>query len=194
MLRFLEPGEGALQLNGVAIRRYLLAEWRSQVGWVSQKPALFNTTLLENIRLEDKTISEGAVWQALEQVQLADYVQHLPQKLMTPLGEWGSRLSGGQGQRVALARAFLKNAPLLLMDEPNAHLDAELEAELVKSVHRIMQGRTVVTIAHHFSTMQEADQVILLEHGRISEVGTHAELQRMQQHYAAFYANGEADR
>lgn len=192
LMRFLEPGEGSLRLNGTDLRQFALNDWRSQVGWVSQKPALFNTTLLENIRLEDTSISEEAVWQALEQVHLADYVRGLPLRLATPLGEWGARLSGGQGQRVALARAFLKNAPLLLMDEPNAHLDAELETELATSLRALMAGRTVISIAHRFSTMQASDQVILLEHGQVSETGSHVELLRMQGHYAALFGQREA--
>jgi ATP-binding cassette subfamily C protein CydD len=193
VMRFIEPSAGVIRLNGVDICIFHLTDWRSQISWVSQKPRLFNTSILENIRLDDPTVSEAAVWQALEQAQLADFVMRLPQKLGSPLGEWGARLSGGQAQRVALARAFLKDAPLLLMDEPNVHLDPDLEAMLAVSMEALMKQRTVVTIAHRFSTLLQASQIIVLEHGKIVEAGNHAELLEQNGAYTSLYRSGEND-
>lgn len=193
VMRFIEPSAGVIRLNGVDICIFHLTDWRSQISWVSQKPRLFNTSILENIRLDDPTVSEAAVWQALEQAQLADFVMRLPQKLGSPLGEWGARLSGGQAQRVALARAFLKDAPLLLMDEPNVHLDPDLEAMLAVSMEALMKQRTVVTIAHRFSTLLQASQIIVLEHGKIVEAGNHAELLEQNGAYTSLYRSGESD-
>jgi ABC-type multidrug transport system fused ATPase/permease subunit len=154
---------------------------------------LFNTSILENIRLEDSSISETQVWQALEQAQLADFVLRLPERLQTPLGEWGARFSGGQGQRIALARAFLKNAPLILMDEPTAALDPELEEALVKSMQTLVKQHTLITIAHRISTIQQSDEVIVMEDGRVVEVDSPAALLKRKGTYASFYQIGEAN-
>jgi len=172
IMRFLEPGSGAIEINGVDIRSLAIPDWRRQIGWVSQKPALFNTSLLENIRLNDRTVSEEKIWMILEQVKLAEFARELPDKLNTPLGEWGARLSGGQAQRVALARAFLKNAPLILMDEPTEHLDPELQNDLVESINCLTENQTLISIAHHFSSIQQSDRIIVLENGKVAKSGT----------------------
>jgi ATP-binding cassette subfamily C protein CydD len=193
LMRFIEPSEGSILFNGVDLRCYSVVEWRKQISWVSQKPMLFNTSILENIRLEDSSISETQVWQALEQAQLADFVLRLPERLQTPLGEWGARFSGGQGQRIALARAFLKNAPLILMDEPTAALDPELEEALVKSMQTLVKQHTLITIAHRISTIQQSDEVIVMEDGRVVEVDSPAALLKRKGTYASFYQIGEAN-
>ena len=192
LMRFIEPGEGSIQLNGTDLRNYSVADWRRQISWVSQKPMFFNTSILENIRLHDLSISEEQVWQALEQAQLADFVSSLPDKLHTPLGEWGARLSGGQGQRVALARAFLKNAPLILMDEPTAALDPELEEILTQTTRALVEQRTLITIAHRTRTIQHVDEVIVLEQGQVIEKGSPAEVLSHQAMNSNFYQPGEA--
>lgn len=192
LMRFIEPGEGSIQFNGIDLRNYSVANWRRQISWVSQKPMLFNTSILENIRLHDLSISEEQVWQALAQAQLADFVISLPDKLYTPMGEWGARLSGGQGQRVALARAFLKNAPLILMDEPTAALDPELEETLTRATRTLVKQRTLITIAHRVSTIRHADEIIVLERGEVIEKGRPAEVLRHQAMNSHFYQPGEA--
>lgn len=191
LMRFIEPGEGSIQLNGTDLRSYSVTDWRRQISWVSQKPMLFNTSILENIRLNDPSISEEQVWQALEQAQLADFVSSLPDKLYTPLGEWGARLSGGQGQRVALARAFLKNAPLILMDEPTAALDPELEEILTRTTRTLVKQRTLITIAHRTSTIWHANEIIVLEQGQVIEKGRPAEVLSHQAVNSNFYQPGE---
>lgn len=192
LMRFIEPGEGSIQFNGIDLRNYSVANWRRQISWVSQKPMLFNTSILENIRLHDLSISEEQVWQALAQAQLADFVISLPDKLYTPMGEWGARLSGGQGQRVALARAFLKNAPLILMDEPTAALDPELEETLTRATRTLVKQRTLITIAHRVSTIRHADEIIVLERGEVIEKGRPAEVLSHQAMNSHFYQPGEA--
>jgi len=171
VMRYLQPDAGRILFNGFDIRAWAIEDWRRNISWVQQKPMLFNTSLLENVRLNDLEISEQAVKVALEQAQLQPLVSHLPKGIHTPLLEWGSRLSGGEAQRVALARAFLKNAPLVLMDEPTAHLDPELEASLANVTQTLMQNRTVITIAHRFSTIEQADKVIVLDAGKIVRYG-----------------------
>lgn len=176
LMRYLLPTEGRILLNGQDIQSWSVEAWRSQIAWVPQKPMLFNTSLLENIRLQDQSISEEQVWQAVRLVALEPLVLQLPKRLHTPLGEWGSRLSGGEGQRVALARAFVKNAPLVLMDEPTAHLDPELEASLDAATGVLLSQRTVITIAHRYSTIANVDEVIVLDEGRILRKGTPKEV------------------
>ena len=131
---------------------------------------------------------------AVEKAQLGQFVAQLPEGIHTPLGEWGTRLSGGQAQRVALARAFLKDAPLVLMDEPTAHLDHELETSLETVTRDLMQNRTVITIAHRLSTIQNVDQVIVLDAGKIIQVGRPDELLREKSVFQALIrpAGGEA--
>jgi ATP-binding cassette subfamily C protein CydD len=192
IMRFLEPTGGAIEIDGVDIRNQSFHEWRRQISWVSQKPAFFNTTLLENIRLDDHAVSEDQIWRILEQVRLAEFVHGLPEKLNTPLGEWGARLSGGQAQRVALARAFLRKAPLILMDEPTEHLDPELQSELVESIHHLTENRTLISIAHQFSSIQKADKVVVLENGKIVEVGTPQALLQNGSYFSRLVNSAEA--
>jgi ATP-binding cassette subfamily C protein CydD len=176
LLRFIEPTGGSLQWNGEDVRLFTLSDWRQQVSWVGQRPMLFNTSVRENIRLLDESYTDAMLWRALEQARLAEFIHSLPDRLDTPLGEWGSRLSGGQSQRIALARAFLRNTPLLLLDEPNAHLDPELEEELVESMHQLMAGKTTLTIAHRLNSFRSADELIVLEAGQVVQRGTFSTL------------------
>ncbi|NMC80508.1 MAG: thiol reductant ABC exporter subunit CydD, partial [Chloroflexi bacterium] len=176
LLRFGEPQSGRILLNRAPLSEIALEDWRTQVAWVPQQPYLFNDTLSANIRLGNPQASPEAVRQAALQANLDDFIQSLPNGYETEIGERGARLSSGQAQRLALARAFLKDAPLMVMDEPTAHLDPEQEDVLREAVYRLGQGRTVVMIAHRLATLQQADAILVLQAGRVVEVGTHAEL------------------
>ena len=141
-----------------------------------QKPNLFQDTIAANIRLAQPGASDGAVAAAASAAHLAEFIESLPEGYQTRIGEGGARLSGGQAQRLALARAFLKNAPILLLDEPTSQLDPVTESQLADATRALMAGRTVITIAHRLNTVFQADRIIVLHAGEIVESGTHQEL------------------
>jgi ATP-binding cassette, subfamily C, bacterial CydD len=176
LLRFIEPASGQITVGERRLEAIPVELWRSQVAWAPQIPYLFNDTLLENLRLGKPKASPEEVAAALRLAHLDDFVHSLPQGLDTPCGENGARLSGGQVQRLALARAYLRDAPLLLLDEPGANLDPQQEAWLQDALAQLSQGRTVLTIAHRSSTIRRAKKVILLEHGRVIGSGSPQEL------------------
>jgi ABC-type multidrug transport system fused ATPase/permease subunit len=176
LMRFLAPQTGQVMVGGADLAGISVAAWREQTAWVAQRPHLFNATLAENLRIAREDAADDRLWQALEDARLADFARALPRGLATPLGENGARLSSGQAQRLALARAFLRQAPLLVMDEPTAHLDAG-EADLIAAVlRRLCQGRTVLMIAHRLETVVQADQIVVLRGGRAVEWGRYEEL------------------
>jgi len=176
LLRFQEPGEGRITIDGNPIHHIPLEEWHRQISWVPQHPYLFNATLRENIRLAKPDASAEEMEIALNKTGLTSFIKTLPDGLETMIGEEGARLSGGEAQRVALARAFLKNAPLLLLDEPTSHTDPELEAALRNAIQELMRGRTTVIIAHRLETIRSAEQIIVISGGKITQCGTHEEL------------------
>lgn len=184
IMRFIVPESGKIILNGEDIQTIDLDLWRSKIAWVPQTARLFNTSLIENVRLNDTTVTKEAVLAALEQAGLQKFLLCLPDGLDTPLLEGGVRLSGGEARRVALARAFLKDAPVLLMDEPTAHLDIDLEREFIETSEKLQQGRTTLTIAHRLSTVTRCDQIFVLKRGKLIEQGTHAELITKQGDYS----------
>lgn len=194
IMRFIVPEGGKILVNGEDIQTIDLDLWRSKIAWVPQTAKLFNTSLIENVRLNDTTVTKEAVLAALEQAGLQNFLHRLPDGLNTPLLEGGVRLSGGEARRVALARAFLKDAPILLMDEPTAHLDIDLEREFIESAEKLQQGRTTLTIAHRLSTVTRCDQIFVLKRGKLIEQGTHAELIAKQGEYSRLLqdARGQA--
>jgi ATP-binding cassette subfamily C protein CydD len=165
LLRFAEPAAGTTSFADVPV-----AEWRRRIAWVPQHPYLFAGSVADNIRLADPEAGADAVRRAAELAGAAGFIAALPAGYDTPVGERGARLSAGQRQRIALARAFLRNAPLLLLDEPTAHLDATAAAGVRDTVERLMAGRSVVLVTHDAGWTRRADRVVRISAGRLSEV------------------------
>ncbi len=184
LLRFLVPHSGQILVNGLPLDTIPMDTWRGQIAWVPQQPYLFHGALADNLRVANPGASPGAMNRALEQACLLDFVAGLPRGLDTPIGEGGARLSGGQAQRLALARAFLRDAPFLILDEPTTHLDVAQERLLQDTVRRLRAGRTVLVIAHRLSTAAQADQIVVLEQGRVVECGQHRQLSQQGGAYA----------
>jgi ABC-type multidrug transport system fused ATPase/permease subunit len=174
--RFVEPSAGAVKVHGVDVREYTLASWTAQYALVSQTPFLFHTTVLENIRYGRPQATQAEVEQAARLAGVHDFIMSLPLGYATDVADAGARLSGGQRQRITIARAFLKDAPLLLLDEATSALDNESERVVQESLERLMKGKTVLVVAHRLSTIRKADRIVVMEAGRVAEVGTHAEL------------------
>jgi len=170
LLRFISPQSGQILVGETPLEQIPPEQWREQVAWVPQNPYLFSDTLAANLRLARPAASEADLLTACRRAGLEEFIASLPAGLQTTIGERGARLSGGQAQRLALARAFLKDAPLLLLDEPTSSLDPALEASLEASVRELTQGRTVLVIAHRLATIRQADQVIVLQAGKVANL------------------------
>jgi ABC-type multidrug transport system fused ATPase/permease subunit len=176
LLRFWDPGAGSISLDGQDLRDYRLDDLRRRIALVAQDTYLFNDTLRANVLLARPDADARAVDQAIERAALAEFVASLPDGLDTKVGERGVQLSGGQRQRVAIARAFLKNAPVLILDEATSHLDAVSEALVRKALDALMRNRTTIVIAHRLSTIRAAELIAVLDGGKLVEIGTHAAL------------------
>ncbi len=173
MMRFWDPQEGLVRFQGVPLRQYRLEELRKNISLVTQDTYLFNTTLRENIRIARPTANEDEIAVALQRAALEEFISSLPEGLETAVGERGVRLSGGQRQRVAIARAFLKDAPVLILDEATSHLDAANEKLVHLALEELMHDRTTVVIAHRLSTIRNAHTIVVLENGQVVETGPH---------------------
>ena len=184
LLRFWDPQQGAIDLAGHRLDAYRLDALRRCVALVAQDTYLFNDTLGANIRIARPEASEEELTDAVRQAALEDFVAGLPQGLDTPVGERGMALSGGQRQRVAIARAFLKDAPLLVLDEATSHLDALSERAVHGALAKLMQHRTTIVIAHRLSTVRDADSILVMDKGRVIEEGRHEDLLARRGPYA----------
>ena len=177
--RFYSPTKGSILLDGHPIEEYRLKDLRLQIGFVSQDVILFNDTIAANIAygvVQQKDIDRVRVTEAVAAANLTEMIRDLPDGIDTVIGDNGNRLSGGQRQRLAIARAVYKNAPILILDEATSALDSESERLVQEALEYLMQGRTTLVIAHRLSTIENADRIAVLEHGRIVELGTHAQL------------------
>jgi ATP-binding cassette, subfamily B, bacterial len=176
LLRFYDPQAGEIRLNGVNTRELKLADLRAAIGLVPQDSVIFSTTAMENIRYGRPDASDEEVMAAARAAFADDFIRALPEGYQSFLGERGVRLSGGQRQRISIARAMLKNPPLLLLDEATSALDAESERVVQAALEAAMQHRTTLVIAHRLATIQKADRIVVLEAGRIVDIGRHDEL------------------
>jgi ATP-binding cassette subfamily B protein len=176
LLRFWDVRQGRVVVDGHDVRELHLDDLRGLIALVAQDTYLLNTTLRENIRLGRPAASEDEVLDAARAANVDEFAQALPDGYDTRVGERGMQLSGGQRQRVAIARALLKNAPILVLDEATSHLDAVSEAQVRQALDRLSAGRTTMVIAHRLSTIRQADQIVVLDGGRVVEQGRHAEL------------------
>ncbi|SNS30814.1 ATP-binding cassette, subfamily B [Noviherbaspirillum humi] len=176
LLRFYDPQQGGIAIDGIDIRRLALHDLRGAISIVPQDTVIFSANALDNIRYGRPEANDEEVVAAAKMAAAHEFIERLPEGYRSFLGERGVRLSGGQRQRIAIARALLKNPPLLLLDEATSALDAESERLVQGALERAMAGRTTLVIAHRLATIQRADRIIVMEHGRIVKSGSHAEL------------------
>jgi ATP-binding cassette subfamily B protein/subfamily B ATP-binding cassette protein MsbA len=176
LVRFYDPAHGRIEIDGIDLRDLKLQSLREQVGLVLQEPLLFSGTIRDNIGYGKLGASEEEIFAAARAANADDFIRNLPDGYDTELGERGAQLSGGERQRLCVARAFLKDAPILILDEPTSSIDSKTEAVVLDSLDSLMEGRTSFVIAHRLSTVRHADQILVVDNGRIVERGTHDEL------------------
>lgn len=187
MLRFYDPTEGEILFDGIDFRQ-LQASWlRQQIGVVPQQTFLFAGSISENIRLGDPDASELDVAEAAQHAHALGFIDQMPNRLQTELGERGIRLSGGEGQRIAIARAIVRKPTMLLLDEATSNLDAVSEKAVQEALEEIMKSRTTLFIAHRLTTAARADRILMLRRGEVVELGSHADLMEMDGAYAGMY-------
>ena len=184
LLRFYDVTQGVISINGQDIRHLALHDLRRMIAIVPQDAVIFSANALENIRYGRPTASDAEVMVAAKSAQVEEFINRLPDRYQTFLGERGARLSGGQRQRIAIARAILKNAPLLLLDEATSALDAESEILVQQGLNVAMQGRTTLIIAHRLATVKKVNRIIVLDQGRIVEIGAPEDLRKQSGLYA----------
>jgi len=183
--RLYEPQEGRVTIDGVDVRDASLASLAATVGVVSQETYLFHATVRENLRFACPDATDEEIEEAARTARIHDLIASLPDGYDTVVGERGYRFSGGEKQRMAIARTVLRNPPVLILDEATSSLDTQTEAAVQSELDRLAEGRTTITIAHRLSTVREADQIVVLDEGRIVERGTHDELIELAKAYAA---------
>ncbi|HYN12287.1 MAG TPA: ABC transporter ATP-binding protein/permease, partial [Burkholderiales bacterium] len=188
LYRFYDVSKGEVRINGLNIQDVKQASVRSAIGIVPQDTVLFNDTILYNIRYGRPEASDAEVIEAARAAHIHDFIETLPQKYEAMVGERGLKLSGGEKQRVAIARALLKNPRILIFDEATSALDSRAEQAIQAELERISAGRTTLVIAHRLSTVMDADQILVLHHGRIVERGTHLHLLEEKGEYARMWA------
>jgi len=186
--RFYELKAGSIYYDNIDIRELSLQSLRKNIAYVSQDVVLFNDTVRNNIDYgELKEASDDAVWAAAEAACATEFINELPEKMSTIIGEDGTRLSGGQRQRLAIARALLKDVPLLILDEATSSLDTRSERHIQSALENVRKGRTCLIIAHRLSTVENADRIIVLDKGCIVEQGKHNDLLKLQNYYARLH-------
>jgi ABC-type multidrug transport system fused ATPase/permease subunit len=189
LLRFWEYEDGQILLGGQELRQYSQEGLREVIAVVSQKAHLFNATVRENLLLGRPEATESAMIRAAQQAQIHEFIESLPEGYDTWIGEQGLRLSGGERQRLAIARAILKDAPILILDEPTSHLDALTEREVMETLQGLAAGRTTLIISHRLVGLQGVDEILVLQKGRIAERGNHHDLMQRNGLYRRMWAS-----
>lgn len=185
--RFYDVLKGSISIDGIDIREFNTNDLRQRIAIVSQEPVLFDDSIAENIRLGRQDATDEEVFEAAQQAFADDFIKEQPKGYQTIVGERGTRLSGGQKQRIAIARAFLRNAPILILDEATSALDSESERMIQKALDKLVVGKTVLIIAHRFSTIKNATQILVFESGNIIDEGSHADLYASCPLYKSLY-------
>ena len=186
--RFWDVTSGAITIGGVNVKDMPLSQLSEYVSFVTQDNFLFRCSLLENIRLGNPSATDEEVKAAARAAQCEEFISKLPQGYDTPAGEAGKRLSGGEKQRIAIARMMLKNAPIVILDEATASIDPENEHLIQQAISALTRGKTIITIAHRLATVQNADQILVVDDGRIAQHGTHDQLVKQEGLYQRFTA------
>ncbi|MGO1060947.1 ABC transporter ATP-binding protein [Planococcus sp. FY231025] len=187
--RFYEPDSGHITIGDTPISQLTLNSWRGQIGYVSQESAMMGGTIRANLTYglpNAETVPDGELWRVAGMAYAEEFIRNFPEGLDTQVGERGVKLSGGQRQRIAIARAFLRDPKILMMDEATASLDSQSEGIVQQALSRLMEGRTTFVIAHRLSTIVDADKIVFIENGRVTGMGTHAELSRSHELYREF--------
>jgi len=187
ILRLYDPTGGQILLDGHDLRALSVCSLRSQVGIVLQEPMLFSGSIEDNIRYGRLEASPEEIVEAARAANADGFIVALPEGYGTSLGERGAQLSGGERQRISIARAFLKDAPILILDEPTASVDVETEADILESLERLMRGRTTIVISHRLSAVRDSDLILVVDDGRVVEQGSHEQLLELDGRYASLY-------
>jgi len=187
LLKFFEPTEGTIKAGEFNLEDINEIEWRQNIAWIPQNPHLFNKTILENIKIAKPEASFEEVVESARRARIHNFIASLPNGYNSFPGESSSKISGGEAQRIAIARAYLKDAPLLLVDEPTANIDPITEEEIILDFFNLFRDRTVLIIAHRMDTIRKADRIVLLQNGRIAGIGSHDELLKTSDYYKKIF-------
>ena len=187
LMRYADPQQGEISIGGVDIRHLTAEQLNSLISVVFQDVWLFDDTLLANLLIARPQATQQEVEEAARAAQCLEFISRLPQGWLTPMGEMGGQLSGGERQRISIARALLKDAPIVILDEPTAALDIDSELAVQKAIDSLVHNRTVIIIAHRLSTIAGAGNILVMEEGEVVEQGRHAQLLSRQGRYQALW-------